>query len=486
MALRLLQSSLLQGVTLRALLDFLAELVRQRCVSFDNLMARLDALFHQSTLTRHSLNALSKAVAVCCACAGISEVSKTVSCFISQITSEGSSSVLALYCVGEIGHAIDLSPSPALLPAVLAGFESSDEEMRSAASFALGSIASGNPSAFLPLILKAVDETSSHEYLLLHALKEMIGRGGKALEAFAPQLLPKLLVFTERDEEGVRSVVGECLGRLTAIAPDVVIPELSDLLTSDDASTRVTVISSLRTATIELGAKPLPAAMQMALPSFLGLLADADLRVRHGAVLTLNGLAHAKPSAIKVALPSLLPLLYAETAKKPELRHEVNLGPFKHTVDDGLEIRKAAFECMETLLARCTDRLEFADFLTHLLQGFKDEDDIQLLAHRMVIRLATNPASARVVTITLDAMCEPLRATLLRTLKDNAVKQQIDRHAELVRSAMRACRALEKMPNADTVVRFVELLRTLRGETLRDRYAAVCAEEENVNRAADE
>ena len=44
------------------------------------------------------------------------------------------------------------------------------------------------------------------------------------------------------------------------------------------------------------------------------------------------------------ALPTLLPLLYGETVKKPELRHEVNLGPFKHTVDDGLEIRKAAFE----------------------------------------------------------------------------------------------------------------------------------------------
>ena len=39
-----------------------------------------------------------------------------------------------------------------------------------------------------------------------------------------------------------------------------------------------------------------------------------------------------------------------------ELIREVEMGPFKHTVDDGLDIRKAAFECMYTLLDSCLDR----------------------------------------------------------------------------------------------------------------------------------
>ena len=489
-ALVLLQSSLLQGVALRGVLAFLAELVGQRLapLPFDALMAQLLALPNQSSLNRHSLVALSQAVAACCHRADAADAGKMISSFTAQLTAANGTSVLALYCLGEIGRLLDLSSSQAtLLPAILSGFDAPDEETRAAASFALGSIASGNLAAFVPRILQLVDEASAHDYLLLHALKETIGSGGSALGTFAPQLLPKLLAFAERDEEGVRNVVAECLGRLTAVSPDVVVPKMTELLTSDNAATRATVISSLRTAIIEIGAAPLPPSLQASLPSFLRLLEDPDLRVRHGAVLTLNGLSHGKPSAVREALPSLLPMLYAETAKKPELRHEVNLGPFKHTVDDGLEIRKAAFECMETLLARCADRLELVDFITHLMQGLKDEDDIQLLAHRMVVTLAGHPAAAPIVVASLETMCDGLRATLVRQLKDNAVKQQIDRHAELVRSAMRACRALERMPDSEGVAKFAELCRvTLRGEKLRDRYAAVCAEEEAVTKGGDE
>ena len=35
-----------------------------------------------------------------------------------------------------------------------------------------------------------------------------------------------------------------------------------------------------------------------------------------------------------------------------------------HNVDDGLELRKAAFECMNTLLDTCVDRLYIFELLT--------------------------------------------------------------------------------------------------------------------------
>lgn len=73
---------------------------------------------------------------------------------------------------------------------------------------------------------------------------------------------------------------------------------------------------------------------------------------------------------------------------------EVEMGPFKHTVDDGLDIRKAAFECMYTLLDTCLDRIDIFEFLNHLEKGLKDHYDIKMLTYLMVTRLSQLAPSA--------------------------------------------------------------------------------------------
>lgn len=53
-----------------------------------------------------------------------------------------------------------------------------------------------------------------------------------------------------------------------------------------------------------------------------------------------------------------------------ELVRTVDLGPFKHEIDDGLDLRKAAFDCMDTLLATCFHRIQASTFVTpYLLAG---------------------------------------------------------------------------------------------------------------------
>jgi cullin-associated NEDD8-dissociated protein 1 len=70
------------------------------------------------------------------------------------------------------------------------------------------------------------------------------------------------------------------------------------------------------------------------------------------------------------------------------------MGPFKHTVDDGLDIRKAAFECMYTLLDSCLDRLDIFEYLNYLENGLRDHYDIKMLTYLMVSRMAQIVPSA--------------------------------------------------------------------------------------------
>ncbi len=105
------------------------------------------------------------------------------------------------------------------------------------------------------------------------------------------------------------------------------------------------------------------------------------------------------------------------------------MGPFKHTVDDGLDLRKAAFECMYTLLDSCLDRLDVFEFLNHVELGLKDHYDIKMLTYLMVSRLSTLCSTA--VLQRLDRLVEPLRSTCTTKVKANAVRQEYEKQDEL-------------------------------------------------------
>lgn len=72
------------------------------------------------------------------------------------------------------------------------------------------------------------------------------------------------------------------------------------------------------------------------------MLRDTELENRRLALTTLNSAAHNKPDLIIPNLGILLPYVMRESEVKPELIREVMMGPFKHKVDDGLEVRKVS------------------------------------------------------------------------------------------------------------------------------------------------
>jgi cullin-associated NEDD8-dissociated protein 1 len=472
----LLESSLLQGLALESLLVLLCELVSINTSGFD-----FEFLFNsligltKKKLHKQCTSSIAQAIASLCTNAQPGQLDATVTRFIKDVQKDDNK-LLALLCLGEIGRRVNLSAYESLQSTVVAVFDTSDEtSLPSAAAFALGNIAVGNLSKFLPFILQDIEQHASRQYLLLHSLKEIISRQSeseakvKALHEHLNTILPLLFKYAESPEESTRNVVAECLGKLALINPNELVPKLCDLSQSPSVLVRSTIITSLKFTIVEHH-HPIDTLLLASMGQFLQLLTDPDLNVRRAALLTLNYAAHNKSILIRDLLPTVLPHVYAETKPKAELIREVDLGPFKHKVDDGLEIRKAAFECMYTLIETTLDRLDIAAFITHLVDGLKDVYDIKILSHLMLIRLAG--AVPAVVIEALDILIEPLRVTITTKVKDNAVKQEVDRNEELVRSALRATVVVSRIPNVDQHPKFEEFLRSIRGGELADKVCS--------------
>uniref|UniRef100_A0AAY4EML1 TATA-binding protein interacting (TIP20) domain-containing protein n=1 Tax=Denticeps clupeoides TaxID=299321 RepID=A0AAY4EML1_9TELE len=437
-----------------AMLDFFQALVATGTASLgymDLLRMLTGPVYAQSAALTHkqSYYSIAKCVAALTrACP--KEGPAVVGQFIQDVKNSRSTDLirlLALLSLGEVGHHMDLSGQPELKTVILDAFSSASEEVKSAASYALGSISVGNLPEYLPFVLQEISGQPKRQYLLLHSLKEIISSASVAgLKPYVESVWTLLLKHCECTEEGTRNVVAECLGKLTLIDPETLLPRLKGYLLSGSSYARSSVVTAVK-FTISDHPQTIDPLLKNCIGDFLKTLEDPDLNVRRVALVTFNSAAHNKPSLIRDLLDTVLPHLYNETKVRKELIREVEMGPFKHTVDDGLDIRKAAFECMYTLLDSCLDRLDIFEFLNHVEDGLKDHYDIKMLTFLMLARLSTLCPSA--VLQRLDRLVEPLRATCTTKVKANSVKQEFEKQDELKRSAMRAVVALLTIPEAE-------------------------------------
>lgn len=274
---------------------------------------------------------------------------------------------------------------------IISCFSSTSEDIKGAASHALGAVAVGNVNYYLPYILNEIEAQPKRQYLLLHSLKELITSLSQTPNGL--QQLPVSSIWTqlfkhcECPEEGARNVVAECLGKLVLVKPEELLPYLQQALVNGSPLMKTAVVSAIK-FTISDQPQPIDILLRQCIGQFLCTLTDPEQSVRRVALVAFNSAVHNKPSLVRDLLPTLLPHLYEETKIKRELIREVEMGPFKHTVDDGLDTRKAAFECMYTLIEQGLDRVDINQFLERVQAGLDDHYDIQMLSYLMTARLA--------------------------------------------------------------------------------------------------
>uniref|UniRef100_A0A3B4FNB5 Cullin-associated NEDD8-dissociated protein 1-like n=1 Tax=Pundamilia nyererei TaxID=303518 RepID=A0A3B4FNB5_9CICH len=449
---RLIHSPLLQGSTLEAILEYLQALVLSKT---SNLSYRSQSSADGSIVHRQSYHSVARCVAALSS-ASPKETPGTVK----NPGSPEAARVLALLCLGEVGRKGSLGGSKEVQGVILEAFSSTSEEVKTAASCALGSMAVGCLSDYLPFLLKEISAQPRRQYLLLHSLKEVIR--SSSLSPHVESVWALLFQNCECQEEGTRNLVAECLGKLTLVNPAALLPRLKQQLKTGSPLARSTVVTAIKFTIVDHPA-PIDSLLKDCIGDFLKTLQDEDINVRRIALVMFNSAAHNKPSLIRGLLGRVLPHLYKETQIRKDLIREVEMGPFKHTVDDGLDVRKAAFECMYSLLDSCLEGLDILQFLDHVEEGLKDHYDIRMLTFLMLARLVSLCPAA--VLQRLDRLVEPLKATVTTKVKAGSVKQEFEKQEELRRSAMRAVAALLAVPEVERSPSMAEFANQIKTST---------------------
>ncbi|KAK1726579.1 TATA-binding protein interacting [Colletotrichum acutatum] len=364
----------------------------------------------------------------------------TVESFISELQTSSRNKddarlSLALAVLGEAGLRLGAN-SPLKAELFLQQFHEEPDKVSISAAVALGRAGSGNVSEYLPVILATMQKGGNTQYLLIQSIKEILQQVNvlsAEVSKFAADIWQHLLSASTIPDN--RVVCAECVGRLTIIDSQTFMPQLQSLLRNENPDIRGMSVQAVR-YTLPDSDEAFDAMLKNVLVDMLlVMLQDSEMDNRRLAMSTLNSAAHNKPDLILPHLGELMPFVLTESVIKPQLIREVMMGPFKHMVDDGLEVRKSAYETLYALMETAFSRINNIDFYDRVVAGLKDDNDIRSLCNLMVSKLISldpDETSRR-----LDSIAEAYRAILSTKLKDGAVKQDVEKQEEANKSVLR-------------------------------------------------
>lgn len=402
---------------------------------------------------------------------------------------EGQHLHISLLIVGEIGKLYDLSSYEHIYQSCLEHLRSANapEDIKLASAFALGGTTVSNLGFFLPKFLEVLRTNQQHRNLLLLALKEVTAQFSSVYETLDSNVRTEyglefwtLLTSNQdtkisQEQEATRNIVSEALSHVLSTDPSNYLPKLQGLLSSDSFTEKATLIAALRhtlthLATIEgSSVSAIEPLLVSTLQRLLPHLNSPNLDISKITIITFNASIHHQPKLLSTLLPELIPRLLELSKPRPELVRVVDMGPFKVNIDDGLDVRKSTYECYLTLLNTIPERFDSKPVLLQAIQGLGDVNEIKQLA--IAVLLKFGQIMPTTVASHLDYLVDPLTKTLSVKLKDNAIKQDREKHTDMVVGVLRLLKGLEPLLALNLSPKFnVFFTATTQNVEYRDLY----------------
>ena len=124
------------------------------------------------------------------------------------------------------------------------------------------------------------------------------------------------------------------------------------------------------------------------------------------------------------------------------LKRVVDLGPFKHTVDDALPLRKAALSIFSTSLDNCPASIDIPAFIPIMAKACDDVEDIQLQAHHILLCMCSRHPD--VIAVAAESFVDPLEKAINKK-KGTKTGTELERVHEWIKSALRVMLALSRV-----------------------------------------
>ena len=508
-SLKLSTSPLLQGKAIPALLALFRSLaeVNAEPLSVQRILDDLTESISKvgfnitsSASKSAALYCIAKCVVVVCDAAEPALRAHIAQQIVNNVTSpETQTRIFSLACLGELGQSPVLSHDSnereVIRTAVLTALDGPQEEVKIAAALALGGLSSRDGPGGLPSLISLLNEKPDQRYLLLLSLKEAISSMNTTdTVPLVPSLIPVLLEHpiiasnganaqaemsaSQRsrasEEESVRTATAECLGLLMQLSPDVM-KSLTAGAISQSTNTRALVPAAVRFAvsTASSSHSMLFSTLRSSLGVFIKLIEDEDVTVAKHAVQAVNAIAKSRPSLLLPHLANALPLIYARTPKDKSLIRVVDLGPFKHEEDFGLDLRKSAFDCLRTLVSgSLCSSISIPQLLEHTVVGLRDQSDVRSIAQLIVAIAASTEYGSQIAQI-IDPVVRALEETFNERLRENAVRQEAERHEDSIRGALRAVRMMESVAEISSHHTFQSLLNSIVRTRFNEKYESI-------------
>jgi len=321
-ALTLAISPMMQDSTLDSLQSFLQVLVSSETVSCQQLLDQLvnatakisnDSL--RSSGTKQAVGNLAKCIAAVVTSGSAQDKRKVFIDMLSVMErkTSGLQQMLYLRAVGDIGSAFDFSTgdelSDRLEKCFLSALDSSSEDEKHASAYGLGRVTAGAVPVFLPKLLGALNgESQKKQYLLLSSVREFIHSLQKSSHSqdenanVIDQLWPYMKTHCADKEEGIRTMVAECIGSMIILDPAFTLPRVVSLVDegiSEPAANRINVCSTVATSVkFAIAGRANSEVLSKDMPIFLKLLNEEDLGVKNAALLIVYSAVHHDPKLV--------------------------------------------------------------------------------------------------------------------------------------------------------------------------------------------